>query len=123
MRYLLDTHILLGWLADNKKLQEKTMELIKNPDNQIFISVASAWEMSIKSKIGKLSLGTSIQDCFESSGFLVLDIVLNHVLELDKLPPYHQDPFNRILIAQAKVEGLILVSDDIKIKKYDLRIA
>ena len=123
MRYLLDTHIFLWWLADDKKLLEKPRELIKNPDNQIFISVASAWEMSIKSKIGKLSLKTTIHDCFEGSGFLVLDLLLTHVLELDKLPPYHQDPFDRILIAQSKVENLILISDDMKIKKYDIRTA
>lgn len=122
MRYLLDTHIFLWWLADDKNLKRKIKELIENPNNQIFVSVASAWEISIKRKIGKLSLKTTIQHCFESSGFLIIDITLNHILELDLLPMHHQDPFDRILIAQTKAEKLIFITDDIKIKQYDLRI-
>jgi PIN domain nuclease of toxin-antitoxin system len=121
MRYLLDTHIFLWWLTDDKKLQEKIKELIKNLNNQIFVSVASAWEVSIKRKIGKLTLQTTIQDCFEGSGFLILDITLDHILEQDLLPVHHQDPFDRILIAQSKAENLIFITDDIKIKQYSLK--
>lgn len=123
MRYLLDTHILLWWLADDNNLQEKTKELIKDPTNQIFVSVASAWEISIKRKLGKLTLKTTVQECFEGSGFLLLDILLAHVLELGSLPAHHQDPFDRILIAQSRAEKLTFITDDIKIKKYDLRLA
>lgn len=123
MRYLLDTHIFLWWLEDNKNLKEKTKEIIKDPKNQIFISIASAWEMSIKSHIGKLTLKTSIENCFESSSFLTLDIVLSHISQLESLPKYHNDPFDRMLIAQSLTENLIFITDDSKIRKYNLKIA
>ncbi len=122
MRYLLDTHIFLWWLSGDKKLNQKTVELIKNPQNQIFVSVASAWEISIKRKIGKISLKTTIEECFKTSSFMILDITLNHILELDTLPLHHSDPFDRILVAQARTENFTFVTDDVKIKKYELKI-
>lgn len=120
MRYLLDTHIFVWWLNNDKRLKSSTKEKIQDDTNQIFVSTASALEMSIKRSRGKLRLKTTVKRSFEISGFEVLDINLDHAVQLEKLPFYHKDPFDRILISQAKVEKLILITDDPKIKKYKI---
>lgn len=122
MRYLLDTHIFLWWLNNDKKLKHSVREVIKDTKNQIFVSVASAWEISMKHRAGKLSLETSLQTCFEISAFELVNINLVHILKLDSLPIHHKDPFDRILIAQAKAENLIIITDDIKIKTYNVQV-
>lgn len=122
MRYLVDTNILLWWLDDDKKLKESVRRVIKDPQNQIYVSIASGWEISIKNRSGKLPLKTTIANCFKQSTFGILDINLQHVLKLDKLQPHHKDPFDRILIAQAIVEKLTLITSDQKIWKYNVNI-
>lgn len=122
MRYLLDTNIFLWSLNGDKKLKGEIKEIIKNPKSQIFVSVASAWEISIKNRVGKLPLKTTLSKCFEILDFEILDINLIHTLEFNKLPLHkdHRDPFDRILISQSRVENLTLVTTDEKIWKYDL---
>lgn len=122
MRYLLDTHILLWWLNDDKKLKSTVSKVIQDKENQIFISVVSGIEISIKNRSGKLPLKTTVKQIFKIAGFEVLDINLNHVLEFDKLPGCHKNPFDRILISQAKVENLSLITSDEKIWKYDVKV-
>ena len=118
MGYLLDTQIFLWWLNDDKKLGEKIKKIIANPQNLVFLSVASAWEIILKLKTKKLRLKTSPRKCFENLEFELLDIKLNHVLESHKLPYHHKDPFDRMLIAQARVEKLSLITSDTKIWQY-----
>ena len=118
MRYLVDTHVFLWWLAGDKKLPDSFRSVIENPQNQVFISVASFWEISIKTKQGKLPLKTTLLECFRKSAFETLDIKSSHVLTLDRLQMYHKDPFDRILIAQAKTEKLTILTVDPKIRKY-----
>lgn len=119
MKYLLDTHIFLWWLNSDKRLQPSNKEIIADKTNTIYVSVVSAWEISIKLKTNAgFKLRTSIKKAFEIAGFEVLGISLEHVLSLDKLPMYHKDPFDRMLIAQAKVEGCRLITNDPKIKEY-----
>ena len=124
MRYLLDTSIFLWTLNGDKKLKNGIKKIIQDPKNQIFISIASAWEISIKNRSGKLPLRTTLSKCFEISGFKTLDISLIHVLEFDKLPLYkdHKDPFDRILISQSRVGNLTFITTDEKIWKYDLTL-
>lgn len=122
MRYLLDTHIFLWWLTEDKKLIAFVRKIIKDPQNQIYVSVVNGWEISIKNRLGKLPLKTTLKECFEISTFEVLNINLDHILTLNKLPLYHSDPFDRMLIAQAKAEKLRLITSDDKIKKYDIKI-
>lgn len=122
MRYLLDTNIFLWSLNGDRKLKAEAKEVIKDSRNQIFVSIASAWEISIKNRAGKLPLKTTLDKCFEVSNFELLNINLDHVLKLDKLPPYHKDPFDRILISQAKTEGLTLITSDQKIWKYNIDV-
>lgn len=122
MRYLIDTHIFLWWLNGDKKLKTPIRAIIENKENQIVVSVINGIEISIKAKGTKIKLSATVKRMFEISGFKVLDVSLNHVLELDKLPLYknHKDPFDRILISQARVENLTFITIDEKIWKYDL---
>jgi len=118
--YLLDTQVLLWWLSDNKRLTPKIKKIIHNPNNLILYSTASIWEISIKRNIGKLTLKVSLKKLINSIPFQVLPIKNQHILKLDKLPAIHKDPFDRILIAQAKTEKAVLITADAKISKYKL---
>ena len=122
MRYLIDTHIFVWWLNGDKKLKTPIKKILENKENQIAASVISGIEISVKAKTRKIKLKTTIERMFEISGFKVLEVNLNHVLELDKLPLHrdHKDPFDRILISQSRVEKLTFITADEKIWKYNL---
>ena len=119
-RYLLDTHVLLWWLTDNPKLSKNLREILANPHNYIALSVASAWEVAIKLKLNrKFEMNVGLEECFSSEfGFVSLPIELKHIFALQKIENLHKDPFDRILIAQAVAEDLVLLSVDEKIKQY-----
>ena len=127
MKYLLDTHIFIWWVLDNPKLSENNKAAIANTNNLIYLSSASTWEMIIKSSINKISLPEQadifIQKQLDLNRFNILDIKIDHTFAILKLPFIHKEPFDRILIAQAKYEDMILITDDIEIKKYDVLIA
>ena len=122
MRYLIDTHIFIWWLTNDKELKTSVRKIIENKENQITASVVSGIEASIKARTRKLRLKTTVRTMFQISGFKALDVNLNHVSELDKLPLYkdHKDPFDRILISQSRVENLTFITSDEKIWKYNL---
>ena len=120
MNYLLDTQIFLWWLAKDKKLKESIKKIIADPQNTIYVSVTNAWEISIKYKIGKLPLKTTLEKCFEVTKFPIININLQHILQLDKLPLIHKDPFDRLLIAQSMIENLTLITSDPKIWQYKI---
>jgi len=120
--YLLDTHIFLWSLDETKRLTKEVAKILKDPRNRIFVSVATAWEISIKQKKGKLPLKTTLEECFRKSNFEILEIKLPHILQLENLPSYHRDPFDRMLVAQAIVEKLMIITEDGKIKKYDVSV-
>jgi len=121
-RYLIDTHIFLWWLIGDKKLKDSVQLIIENPKNQVYVSVASLWEISIKHTLGKLPLKTNLSEMISVSGFELLSITGLHILELEKLPLLHNDPFDRMLIAQAKSENLTFITVDEKMQKYDVSI-
>ena len=116
MNLLLDTHAFIWWVNEPDQLSDRALNLLKNRENQIILSVASAWEMQIKMQLGKLKLETPLQDLIKSQQITnelkILVVNLKHVLELDKLPYHHKDPFDRILIAQANIEDFTIVSKD-----------
>lgn len=120
--FLIDTHIFIWWMEQSKKLSQDRYELINNPENKIFLSMASVWEIIIKKSKNKLKLPGDIEEGIKFSGFTLLPITLSNILQLAKLPLYHYDPFDRMLIAQAKGENLVFICDDEKIKKYDLKL-
>jgi PIN domain nuclease of toxin-antitoxin system len=119
MKLLIDTHILLWWFSDDARLNENARLLISTPDNTIFVSHASLWEIQIKTMAGKLTanLQNIIQQLPENN-FEQLPIHANHLLTLRMLPPHHQDPFDRMLIAQAIHEPMHLLTHDKQLSNY-----
>ncbi len=120
MRFLLDTHILLWWLEDNPKLPWNIREIIQNPESLIFVSAATMWEMSIKKSLGKLDIPDDLLEMLKDNEFQVLGVTADHGLKVGDLPYHHKDPFDRILIAQALCERLMVISRDDKFKLYDV---
>jgi PIN domain nuclease of toxin-antitoxin system len=121
-RFLLDTHTLLWWLADSKQLGDRCRESISDERNQVFVSAATTWEISVKMSIGKLEAPEDMDSVVEDEGFSKLPITLYHGQLAGRLPAIHRDPFDRMLIAQAQAEGMILVTADELIAKYQLRV-
>ena len=122
MRLLLDTHILLWWLADDRKLTRSARAIIANPDNDVLVSAASLWEISIKEALGRLEIELDdLEAAISRNGFRPLPITFRHALTTGRLPEVHRDPFDRILVAQASVEELRLVSHDRIFERYGLR--
>ena len=122
IRLLLDTHVFLWWLADDQALPDKARDAIRDGSNTIYISAASAWEISIKKALGKLEAPENIETIVEQERFLKLPISLDHGEAAGRLPPHHHDPFDRMLIAQAQCEDLLLLTVDRNIPKYQVRI-
>ncbi|WP_069790385.1 type II toxin-antitoxin system VapC family toxin [Cyanobacterium sp. IPPAS B-1200] len=120
MRFLLDTHILLWWLGNDNRLPPKIRSVISNPENIIFISSATVWEMSIKKSLGKLSVPNNLLEKLNDNNFTVLNITAEHGLSVTELPLHHKDPFDRMLIAQALIEQLTIITIDTKFILYDV---
>ena len=116
MRLLLDTHVFLWWRA-GREMRAEAMDAIRTADD-VFVSAASAWEVSIKAAIGQLRLTASFADGVAQSGFVPLPINLHHAAVAGELPPHHRDPFDRMLLAQARLERLTLISHDRRLEPY-----
>ena len=119
VRLLLDTHALLWWLGD-AGLATEAREAIATPRNSVFVSAASTWEISIKQSLGKLSVDGDVLKHVAQAGFDELPITLAHGLAAGQLPSHHKDPFDRMLIAQAQLEGLTIVTRDQRFRQYDV---
>ncbi len=116
MNILLDTHVLI-WLAmEPQKLSQQAKTILSNPNNTLFLSLVSIWEMQIKIQIGKLTLNLSLREVIESqqqvNGLQILPIELAHIFALEVLPNHHRDPFHRLLLAQALVAQIPILSID-----------
>lgn len=125
MNLLLDTHVFLQYFMQPKKIRRSTFTTIEGGIGLIYISAASIWEITIKHALRKLTvpgeLSQYVRHRMSEANFAELPIVIDHALSLRNLPPHHSDPFDRILIAQAQVEGLALVTHDKQIRKYEVR--
>ena len=117
--YLLDTHILLWMLADDPQLGPETRRIIMEED--VYASTASVWEISIKISIGKLEITGDLEQPLKACGVPFLRISNDHALYVKDLRMHHRDPFDRLLIAQAICEGMVLLTNDSKISLYDVR--
>lgn len=122
MRLLLDTHVLLWWLADDPKLSGQHRELISDGENDVLVSSISIAEVSVKASLGKLDAPQMISDAVTDSGFEHLPFSEVHAELLRGLPWHHRDPFDRMLIAQAMADGLTLLSVDKRVGQYDLEV-
>ncbi len=119
-RFLLDTHALLWALAAPERLKPEARAAIADSRSTVFVSAASVWEMAIKAALGKLSAPDDLQDQLRLNRFDELDIRLGHAQAVEHLPPLHRDPFDRMLVVQAQVEGLRLVTRDPLVQQYDV---
>ncbi len=121
MTLLFDTHTFLWWWMAERRLRASIREAIGGAET-VFISIASAWEVAIKSSLGKLRLDARFEDGIAESGFVTLPITFAHIERVARLPFHHRDPFDRMLIAQAQAEGLTLVSADRRFALYDVTV-
>ena len=120
MNLLLDTHVLLWWLADNPTLSAEARTAIADPNSIVFVSAVTAWEITIKKALGKLSAPDNLAEEITNNRFLPLPITISHALAVGNLPPIHLDPFDRLLAAQATTDNLILVTRDFNLKNYSI---
>jgi len=125
VRYLLDTHTFIWFCVNDKRLSLTAREIIKDSKNCIFLSVISVWEIIIKISIGKLRLKIPLNEFIKKAlkeyDFRILNLSLSHVFVLEDLPYFHKDPFDRILVSQAIVEDLIIITQDNFIPKYKVK--
>ena len=126
MKLLLDTHAFIWMLEAPEKLSERVIQAHNDSTNTLYLSVVSLWEIQIKLAIGKLEMDVSlaqiVREQLQGHRFQLLDIRAEHVLALEELPRHHGDPFDRLLIAQARVEGLPLVSIDNVFEQYPVEL-
>jgi len=125
MKFLLDTHTFIWWDSDPSKLSKKALDLLLNQENTRLVSVVTLWEIQIKTQLGKLTLNQPLAKIInnqQKNRIEFIGVQVNHILELEQLPLYHKDPFDRLLIAQAKAENAILVSRDAVFSNYTIDI-
>lgn len=127
MKLLLDTHTFIWWVIEPTKISAQALGLLQDQSNDLFLSVISVWEMQIKLQIGKLKfnlpLAQLITEQQQTNQLSILPVTLEHVLALDSLPFHHKDPFDRLLITQANLEGAVLVSNDAIFSNYSVKSA
>jgi len=123
MRYLLDTHAFLHYFEDSDKLSETAANIIENADVRKYVSIASLWEFAIKYSIGNLRFDGGFSRLYEmitKNGFTILPITQSYLAGIIDLPFIHRDPFDRLLIATAKADGMTILTTDENIQKYDV---
>ena len=124
MKYLLDTHTLIWWALEPNKLSKNVLILLEDPDNEIFFSVVSIWEMQIKIQLNKLRLPLRLSELIEQQQTInhidLLPLLPSHIYAMEKLPFYHKDPFDRLLIAQSFITNLIFISKDPAFVQYPI---
>ena len=126
MKVLLDTHAFIWLDTQPEKLSKTAMDICQDTDNQLYLSMASLWEMQIKAQLGKLKLKIPLADMLtvqqQENDLNVLNIALTHIYQLQALPLHHNDPFDRLIIAQSVLENMTLISVDEKFKAYDVSV-
>ena len=123
MNLLLDTHVFLWWIDDAPELGRAARDAIADPEALVLISAASAWEIALKAALGRIRIHPDdVGRGIDESGFTELPVRAEHGLAAGALPPHHRDPFDRMLVAQARHEGLTLVTRDRRIEPYDVKV-
>jgi PIN domain nuclease of toxin-antitoxin system len=126
MKALMDTHTFLWWNVDDPRLSKRARDIIADGENEIYLSAASAWEMAIKTAKGSLVLpeepGLYVTSRMSQHRILPLAVQVSHALRVHELPLHHNDPFDRLLVAQCQVESIPLITKDEEIRRYDVEI-
>lgn len=120
--FLLDTHTLLWWFTDAEKLSPVAFDIISDGSHDIFLSSVSLWEIKIKQSLNKLTLPSQFKETLERQDFLPLSMSWEHAYGIGQLPSIHKDPFDRLLISQAMIEKLSILTKDIKFQKYPVKV-
>jgi PIN domain nuclease of toxin-antitoxin system len=126
LKALLDTHVLLWWLADPERLSRRARSLFDDSRAELYWSAVSSWELAIKTALGRLTLPghprSLVPKILTEQSIRPLDITHAHALSVGDLPPHHADPFDRLLISQARLEKLSIVTSDVALRKYGVRV-
>lgn len=120
--FLLDTHTFIWAMEDSTRLSDNIKSEITNPKNKIFVSVATIWEIVIKRSLKKIKVSFNLAASIAKTNLEVIPIEISHALKVQELPSHHKDLFDRILVAQAQVEGLTLISHDQNIWRYSIDV-
>jgi PIN domain nuclease of toxin-antitoxin system len=118
LRLLLDTHVLLWWLANDSALSRTAADLVRDPGNVVFVSAVSHWEIWLKQSLGKLRVPEAFEQRLADESFESLPLTAEQAREVARLPWHHRDPFDRMLVAQAKTENLVLLTADTAVPPY-----
>jgi len=126
VKILLDTHTFLWWIADDQRLSARAREITEDGNNELFLSAATGWEITIKVQIGRLKLPVEpvqfILEQMRINAIQSLAIQMNHALHVYTLPQHHRDPFDRLLVAQSQLEGLPILSADSQLASYRVQL-
>lgn len=123
MKLLLDSHAFLWWLTEDPKLSAEARQAIADPGSMVHVSAATAWELAIKAALGKLDLdGADLAEEIEGNDFVELPMTARHSVAAATLPRHHEDPFDRMLIAQAQIEGLTIITRDPAFRAYGVSV-
>ena len=126
MKVLLDTHTILWWITGDNRLSSSAREIITNGDNELFLSAATGWEIAIKAQLGRIKLPKEphsfISEQLRLNSIQSLPIHMSHALHIYSLPNHHRDPFDRLIIAQAQLENLPILTMDPQIAKYKVKV-
>ncbi|MBI2912117.1 MAG: type II toxin-antitoxin system VapC family toxin [Chloroflexi bacterium] len=126
MRCLLDTHAFLWWIADDPRLTERVRAILRDAEQEIFFSAASAWEIAIKTRLGHLDFDEDVAEFIPrqllANGFSPLPVQVRHALRVHSLPLVHRDPFDRLLVAQALLEDLPILTADPIVAQYPVDV-
>jgi len=126
MRFLLDTCTFLWWVTDDTQVSRRAKEIIENGEHEVFLSVASGWEIAIKSRMGRLKLPDDLEgfigEQLRLNSIQTLPIQLSHALQVATLPDHHRDPFDRLLVVQSRAEQLPILTPDHQISQYSVTV-
>ncbi len=117
--YLLDTHVILWWLA-GEPMTPEAMSVIRNRGEQLFLSSVSAWEIAVKRKLGKLEAPADLEEQIRATDVQILDLRWSHAWAAGEIALHHKDPFDRMIIAQARLEGMVLITADRRLGEYNV---
>ncbi|MEM6522731.1 MAG: type II toxin-antitoxin system VapC family toxin [Bacteroidota bacterium] len=125
MAYLLDTQVLIWIFGEPEKLTTDMISIIKNPKNDLYVSLVSFWEMAVKINIGKLALPVNLEEFMQETmdnDIKVIEVRANHILGIVDMPLHHRDPFDRLILSQSIFEGIPIISSDNQFKAYDVKL-
>lgn len=122
MRFLLDSHVVLWSLEQPYRIRAAARAVMAEPEASFVVSVATVWELAIKQGLGQLRVSANLPQLIRAVGHEILAVSIEHACQVRTLPPHHRDPFDRLLVAQAQVENIPLITHDRQLERYDVRI-